>query len=109
MELKKAKLCEECNGIGEVSTMERVWANEPHMAPVGSAICANCIGSGEEIDEDIVLERILENLTKEQEKILQDKCFEELPMVLDDDMPDMFESWLENQSLEDLIKYLYAQ
>ena len=109
MELKEAKKCKECNGIGEVSTMEKVWANEPHMAPVGSAVCANCIGSGEEMDEDIVLERIVENLTREQEDKLQEICFDDMPMVLDDDMPDMFESWLQDQSLEDLIEYLYVK
>jgi len=49
--------CMDCNGIGEVSTMERVYANEPHMASVGSETCENCQGSGFELDEQIIQER----------------------------------------------------
>jgi len=49
--------CLDCNGIGEVSTMERVYSNEPHTAPVGSETCANCEGSGFELDKQIIEER----------------------------------------------------
>jgi len=108
MELKQAKICKECNGNGgghrdylnSDGNLERAtgdWEN-----------CDNCKGTGEEQDEEIIIERIIENLTPEQEDKLQEICFDELPAVLDDDMPDMFEHWLCNQSLEDLIKYLYA-
>lgn len=38
--------CEECGGTGEVSVMERVYPNEPHMAPIGSEVCEVCGGTG---------------------------------------------------------------
>jgi len=36
------KVCETCGGTGEITTMERVYPNEPHMAPVGTAPCPDC-------------------------------------------------------------------
>lgn len=38
-----AEFCPDCLGSGEVSTMERVYANEPHMADIGVAPCPNPI------------------------------------------------------------------
>lgn len=31
--------CAECGGTGEVDAMERVYPNEPHMAPIGTQKC----------------------------------------------------------------------
>lgn len=31
--------CDICGGTGEVTTMEPVYAGEPHTAPVGSRRC----------------------------------------------------------------------
>jgi len=112
MELKKAKLCEECNGVGEVSVMETVWAGEPHMAPVGSEKCANCLGSGEEIDEEIVVERIIENLDIDQENKLQEyfvslKEYGGIP-IIKDNCEDLFDNWLGSVSLKILEKVLYG-
>ena len=44
------------------------------------------------------------------ELFLQDKCFEENPMVLDDDMPDYFDNWLVEQDTTTITAYagLYA-
>ena len=39
------------------------------------------------------------------EEYLEDVCFEENPTVLDDDMPDFFEGWLEKQNIESLLIY----
>lgn len=38
--------CEECGGTGEVTVMEIVYPNEPHMAPIGSEVCEVCGGTG---------------------------------------------------------------
>lgn len=32
-------VCLDCGGTGEVTTMERVYPNEPHMAPIGTMKC----------------------------------------------------------------------
>jgi phosphatidylethanolamine-binding protein (PEBP) family uncharacterized protein len=37
--LKEEMRCTECNGTGEITTMERVYPGEPHTAPVGTAAC----------------------------------------------------------------------
>jgi len=39
------------------------------------------------------------------EEYLQDQCFELNPTVLDDDMPDFFDSWLGEQDVDSLIIY----
>ena len=36
---------------------------------------------------------------------LEDRCFELHPELLDDDMPDFFEDWLEKQDVESLLVY----
>jgi hypothetical protein len=38
------EICEVCEGTGEYTTMEKVWAGEPHEAPIGTAHC-NCEGT----------------------------------------------------------------
>lgn len=42
--------CETCGGTGVVTTMERVYPNEPHMAPIGEEPCPDCSDKG--IDSD---------------------------------------------------------
>jgi hypothetical protein len=32
-------VCELCYGTGETTEMEQVYANEPHMAPIGTRKC----------------------------------------------------------------------
>lgn len=39
MLIENGQLCEHCLGEGEVTAMERVWPNEPHMAPIGTEKC----------------------------------------------------------------------
>lgn len=51
-------------------------------------------------------EEILENLTDEQEEELQTIHAEQCEGVLDDDLPDDYERWLENLTLMDLEAYL---
>ncbi len=41
-ECETEEVCETCLGEGEVTTMEQVWAGEPHMAPIGTAKCPDC-------------------------------------------------------------------
>lgn len=41
-ECEVEEVCAECGGTGEVTTMERVYANEPHTAPIGTAPCPVC-------------------------------------------------------------------
>lgn len=39
------------------------------------------------------------------ENYLQEICFKENPMILDDDMPDFFEKWLDEQEVAGIMKY----
>lgn len=32
-------VCEYCGGTGEITTMESVYAGEPHQAPIGTQTC----------------------------------------------------------------------
>jgi hypothetical protein len=34
-----SNICEWCNGEGEITTMEQVYAGEPHTAPIGTRKC----------------------------------------------------------------------
>lgn len=43
------EVCAECLGTGEVTTMEQVYAGEPHMAPIGTRACL-CQKKEEEYD-----------------------------------------------------------
>ena len=45
-EIIKEPPCETCVGSGTVSTMERVYPNEPHTADVGSEPCPTCNSRG---------------------------------------------------------------
>ena len=36
---------------------------------------------------------------------LEDVCFEENPIVLDDDMPDFFDGWLSEQDVQSILIY----
>jgi len=38
-ECEVEEVCADCGGTGEVTTMERVYPNEPHMAPIGTMNC----------------------------------------------------------------------
>lgn len=38
-ECEVEEVCADCLGTGEVTTIERVYAGEPHMADVGTAPC----------------------------------------------------------------------
>lgn len=107
MELKEAQRCLECNGIGEIATMEQVYPNEPHYAPLGSRICPYCKGTGK-TDDETALERIVNNLTHEQEVKLQE-VHGKLYMGTDDDMPEAFEHWLSLLSLEEITNILYER
>jgi len=42
---------------------------------------------------------------KRFEDYLETVCFEANPSVLDDDMPDFFDTWLGNQDVEDMIRH----
>ena len=41
--------CEFCGGTGEITTMERVYSGEPHMADIGTRPCV-CQNKEEEYD-----------------------------------------------------------
>lgn len=59
-----------------------------------------------DIYEENRKEEIISNMTREQEEILSDIHAKQADGVLDDDMPDDFERWIEDVSVDDLIKYL---
>ena len=108
MDIYKAEKCEKCNGKGEVSTMEPVYQDDALLGPVGMEKCDNCLGTGKEPDEDIVVERIIENLTAEQEEKLQEEFADQDEGTLDDDMPDAFETYLGTLNLADLKDILFS-
>lgn len=115
MIIKEIKMCLACRGYGEVSTLESVYGgSDSHIqAPVGTATCDNCKGSGEEPDERIVLERALEALTPREEAKLQiifsnEREYGGIP-ITKDNCDDLFEQWLGGLSLEELIGMLYEQ
>lgn len=63
-------------------------------------------GSDEALEaEEQTAERIIENLTAEQEEILRDKHAEHYTGT-DDDMPEAFENWLSGLTKMDLDYYL---
>lgn len=108
MNLEQAKKCEFCKGFGECSIMESVYPGTPdsHIeAPIGTEKCNNCNGSGLEMDSEIVKERIVENLTEEQENKLKEEHSKDY-IGNDDEMADKFESWLTNLELEELLRIL---
>ena len=39
IDVKEVEECEDCGGTGEVTTMERVYPGEEHMAPIGVEPC----------------------------------------------------------------------
>lgn len=39
------------------------------------------------------------------EKYLENVCFEDNPMVLDDDMSDFFDNWLSNLDVQEVMDY----
>lgn len=111
MELKQAKLCKECNGVGELRTMAPVYQDDIIQAPVGDVMCEHCNGAGEEQDEDIIVERIIENLTIDQENKLEKVFCDEREIggipIIKDNCENMFENWLGRLTLEELTKILY--
>ena len=114
MNLKEQSKCLECNGTGELSVMESVYPGTPDagiMAPIGSETCDNCHGTGIEPDEQIILERIYDNLSDEDEVKLQEYLVNEVREIggrgiNKDNCEDMFEVWLSSLDLEELTKIL---
>ena len=111
MELKKAKMCVECKGNGGGN---QDYENSDHNIERGTGDwvnCDNCNGTGEETNEEIVVERIIEDLSEEQEEKLQKIFMEEREIggipITKDNCESLFESWLGKLLLEDLIKYIY--
>lgn len=43
--------CEHCGGTGEVTTMEQVYPNEPHYAPIGTRDCICTLPTEEDLAE----------------------------------------------------------
>jgi len=108
MNIEESQKCSDCNGIGEVSTMESVYPGTPDshiQAPVGSETCNNCNGTGLEEDNELVKSRIVDNLTQEQETKLKEEHSKSYTGT-DDDMPNKFEEWLVELSLDELLKIL---
>lgn len=110
MEINEAKKCKECKGIGSFST-DYIDADHNVQRGAGDDVtCENCAGTGREPDEEIVQERIIENLSTEQEEVLQAKFMEEREIggipIIKDNYEDLFENWLGSLSLSTLEEYL---
>lgn len=110
-QIAKYKRCEECNGCGGGHAD---YMNSDHNLERGTGEwedCENCQGEGIEPDEDIIIERIIENLDIDQENKLQEyfinlKEFGGVA-IIKDNCEDMFENWLGSVSLKTLEKVLY--
>ncbi len=103
--LREHQKCKECGGAGGGNAD---YVNADHHTERGAGDwenCENCKGSGLEPDDDIVKERILDDLTKEMEAKLMEEHAKQY-LGLDDDMPDAFEHWLCNLNLTSLITIL---
>jgi hypothetical protein len=46
------QVCQLCAGTGEIITMEYVYPNEPHVAPIGTAPCPECQYPDDEDEDD---------------------------------------------------------
>lgn len=111
MTIKEAKKCDVCDGFGTLST--DYYDPIDHLVQRGAGDdveCENCNGSGDELDEKIVVERIIEDLDIDQENKLQE-YFVGLGEVggrpiINDNCEDMFENWLGSVSLKTLEKVL---
>lgn len=49
--IEKKFACELCEDTGEVTTMERVYPNEPHTAPIGTEKCICRLPDEDEYDD----------------------------------------------------------
>lgn len=114
MKIQDYNKCNECNGTGELTTMESVYPGTPDshiMAPIGSEKCDNCCGTGVEPDEDIIKERIFDTLTPEDEKKLQEYLVNEVREIggrgiTKDNCEDLFDYWLGTVELDLIRKIL---
>lgn len=102
---KLVKMCKECAGAGGGNADEDDGEGHIQRGVGDWENCYNCGGSGLEPDEEIIRERIVENLSAENEKKLQE-YHAGVYHGTDDDMPDAFENWLGEISLTTLIEVL---
>ena len=114
MKIQDYNKCNECKGTGELSVMESVYPGTPDshiMAPIGSEKCLDCNGTGIEPNEQIILERIFDNRSEEDEKKLQEYLVNEVREIggrgiNKDNCEDMFENWLSSLDLEEVVNIL---
>lgn len=50
-ECEVEEVCADCLGTGEVTTMETVWAGEPHTAPIGTEKCICTLRDPDDYDD----------------------------------------------------------
>ena len=106
MEINEAKKCKDCNGIGSLSTD---YLNADHNWERGTGddvTCENCKGTGQEPDEEIVVERIVGNLTPEQEEKLQNAHTEQMDKKLMKMITQTIRKYKENKEKEGYIPTL---
>ena len=46
--IEDGQMCDTCGDSGEITVDEQVYPGEPHMAPIGTKPCPNCIGKQDE-------------------------------------------------------------
>ena len=49
--VEEEEVCEFCGGTGEISSMEYVYAGEPHMADIGTKTCICRIKNEDDFDD----------------------------------------------------------
>lgn len=114
MQWKEAEKCEDCNGVGMFSTMEMVERDNPStMAPVGEEMCDHCKGDGKELDEQVILERLIENLDKEQDEKLQVVFMRLMEVngipITKENFEDLYDVWLSDIDLTRVKMFLFPE
>ena len=109
MELKEAQMCKTCAGAGGGNADYLNTDGHLERGTGDWENCFDCGGDGLEHDEEIVKERIVENLNEDQEGKLK------LYFIKNDgwnsnkdNYEELFDRWLGEVSLETLIKTIYG-
>jgi hypothetical protein len=103
----KHNQCLECKGRGELDVMENV-SGTSEQAPTGSCSCDNCEGTGIENNEQIIIERMIddEEIIKKLEEYFVDEGEYRGRGITKDNCEDLFDIWLQDLDLDDIINII---
>ncbi len=107
---KEEKKCAECKGFGG-GHQDYLNSDGNWESGTGDFVkCENCSGTGLELDEEIVCERIMENLNPQQEEKLQQVFMKGEGWACNkDNCDDLFENWLTKLEVKDYERILKVE